>query len=232
MRGQGELSARTIGHAHRVLSKALKEAAKNELVLKNVLAAKSAPKVASGDEMAIVRDVPAFVEKIRGHRLFTLGMVGLFTGMRLGEVLALRWGRVDVDRGTIQVREALEQTKKYGIRFKAPKSKAGRRDLTLPDLFWSTHCGSSAKSKWNCGSSSAPASCKTMAYCSPGMTVRRARRRRFLGHGATLRASAITISATPMLRSFIDGDVDIVTISKRLGHANSGNYSCGLRPHV
>ena len=61
-------------------------------------------------------------------------MVSLFTGMRLGEVLALRWSRVDLDKKVIQVREALEETEQHGIRFKAPKSKAGRRDVTLPDI--------------------------------------------------------------------------------------------------
>jgi integrase len=63
-----------------------------------------------------------------------LATVSLFTGMRLGEVLALRWSRVDLDKKVIQVREALEETDAHGIRFKAPKSKAGRRDITLPDI--------------------------------------------------------------------------------------------------
>jgi integrase len=67
-------------------------------------------------------------------RLYVPAMVSLFTGMRLGEVLALRWEYVDLERGMICVREALEHTKAHGIRFKAPKSKAGRRDITLPDL--------------------------------------------------------------------------------------------------
>jgi integrase len=54
-------------------------------------------------------------------------MISLFTGMRLGEVLALRWGRVDIgNRLVIEVREALEETKARGIRFKAPKSRALR----------------------------------------------------------------------------------------------------------
>jgi integrase len=53
--------------------------------------------------------------------------------MRLGEILALRWERVDLDGKVIQVREALEQTKAHGIRFKAAKTRAGRRDITVPD---------------------------------------------------------------------------------------------------
>ena len=131
--GKGGLSPRTIGHAHRVLGKALRDATKNEMVVKNVVSAQSAPKV-DVEEMAIIKDVPAFVEQIRGKRLFVPAMTSLFTGLRLGEVLALRWGRIDLDRNVIQVREALEETKLYGIRFKTPKSKAGRRDVTLPDI--------------------------------------------------------------------------------------------------
>jgi hypothetical protein len=34
----------------------------------------------------------------------------------------------------IEVREALEETKAFGVRFKPPKSKAGRRDITLPTI--------------------------------------------------------------------------------------------------
>src|SRR5258705_13545763 len=103
------------------------------MVLKNVVASQSAPKV-DDDEMVIVKDVPAFIELVRGHRLFVPAMISLFTGMRIGEVLALRWGRVDIDKKVILVREALEETRAHGIRFKVPKSKAGRRDITLPDL--------------------------------------------------------------------------------------------------
>lgn len=41
---------------------------------------------------------------------------------------------LDLDKKVIQVREAIEETKVHGIRFKAPKTKAARRDITLPDL--------------------------------------------------------------------------------------------------
>jgi integrase len=133
---QGGLAPRTIGHAHRVLSKALSDAESDGLVVKNVCKLRKAPKVAES-EMVIVQDVPGLVAKMLGSRLYVPAMVALFTGMRLGEVLALRWGRVDLDRKVIEVREALEPTK-AGIRFKVPKSKAGRRDATLPDLLVET----------------------------------------------------------------------------------------------
>ena len=65
--------------------------------------------------------------------IYAPAMIALFTGMRLGEVLALRWGRVDVEGKRLTVEEALEETSQ-GLRFKAPKSRAGRRTITLPDI--------------------------------------------------------------------------------------------------
>jgi integrase len=96
---------------------------------------KSPPKVPDA-EMVIVRNVPTLIAdlKANGCVLYVPAMVSLFTGMRLGEVLAFRWSRIDLDKKIIQVRETLEHTKAHGIRFKPPKSKAGRREVTLPDI--------------------------------------------------------------------------------------------------
>jgi integrase len=132
--GQAGVSRRTIGHAHRVLSKALREGMRHDLVLKNVAAIQRAPKVAA-EEMAIlspeqVAELPA---RLKDHALGAPAIVALFTGMRRGELLALRWGSVDLTGKVIRVRESLEATK-AGLRFKLPKSKAGIRDITLPAI--------------------------------------------------------------------------------------------------
>jgi integrase len=50
--------------------------------------------------------------------------------MRRGELLALRWSDLDLENGTVRVERSLEQTKK-GLRFKAPKTKSGRRKINL-----------------------------------------------------------------------------------------------------
>ena len=84
--------------------------------------------------MVIVHDVPGFIAKIQPSRLYVHALLALVGGMRLGEVLALRDRHVDLDKGMIQVREALEETTAHGVRFKLPKSKAGRRDITLPEI--------------------------------------------------------------------------------------------------
>jgi integrase len=131
----GGLAPRTIGHAHRVLGKALRDAERDGLVTRNVCRLQNAPRV--GDrEMVIVQNVPGFLAKLlsdASSRLYVAGMLALFTGMRLSEVLALRWGRIDLDGKRLAVREALEPAK-GGVGFKTPKTKAGRRDITLPDI--------------------------------------------------------------------------------------------------
>ena len=129
-----ELAARTIGHAHRVLSRALSDAESDGVVVRNVCKLQRAPKVAES-EMVIVQDVPAFVDKIRGERLYVPAIVALFTGMRLGEILALRERRVNLDAGVIEVREALEETQGARNSYsRRRRSKAGRRNITLPDI--------------------------------------------------------------------------------------------------
>jgi integrase len=129
------VSPRTIGHVHRLVAKALDDAARDGLVVKNVCRIQRAPRVVEAD-MTIVQDVPAFVALLREHagRLYAPAIVALSTGMRLSEVLALRERSVDLDKGIIEVREALEETTAHGVRFKAPKSKAGRRNITLPAI--------------------------------------------------------------------------------------------------
>jgi len=134
--GSGGVSARTIGHAHRILSKALKEAARFDLVAKNVASVEKPPRIERKDDIQIVEEhrLRELLEKLKGQPIYPKVVLAVFTGLRRGELLALRWRHIDLDRKTLEVREALEQTTAHGIQVKAPKSKAGRRDVTLPDV--------------------------------------------------------------------------------------------------
>jgi integrase len=76
---------------------------------------------------------------IRHTRVYWPVLLALATGMRRGEILALRWRNVDLERGVLQVVESLEQTK-LGLRFKAPKNNKSRTialpAFALEDLRW------------------------------------------------------------------------------------------------
>jgi integrase len=52
-------------------------------------------------------------------------------GARRGELLALRWKDIDLDGGKLRIERSLEQTR-AGLAFKSPKTKHGRRAVTIP----------------------------------------------------------------------------------------------------
>jgi integrase len=219
----GRLAPRTIGHAHRVLGKALRDAEIDGLIAKNVCQLQRAPKVTES-EMAIVRDVPEFMGKLRGNRLYVLAMVALFTGMRLGETLALRWSRVDLDGKVISVREALEATKAKGIVFKAPKSKAGRRDITLPDLLVEAlgeHRKAALEMRMKLGAGRLPDDALLFANLD-GEPLQPSNVSSDWGDLAErIGEPSVTFHGLRHTHAsqLIASGVDIVTISKRLGHA-------------
>jgi integrase len=71
------------------------------------------------------------MENIKHTSTYWPVLIALATGMRRGEVLALRWKNVDLDRGALRVVQSLEQTKK-GLRFKDTKTSRARA-ITLPE---------------------------------------------------------------------------------------------------
>ena len=223
LRGEGGLAARTIGHAHRILGKALRDATRNAIVARNVVSEQSAPKVAD-DEMVIVRDVTGLVDKLRDWRLGTVAMVALFTGMRLGEVLALRWNRVDLDAKVAKVREALEQTKAHGIRFKAAKTRAGQRDITLPDVLVEAlreHRKAMLELWMQLGRGRLPDDALLFADLEGGPLSPNAVSAAWADLADSIDMPDVTFHALRHTHAsqLIDKGVDIVTISKRLGHA-------------
>ena len=56
----------------------------------------------------------------------TLVLLATLTGLRIGELLALRWKHIDLQRGSIQVRGTLSEG-----RIGTPKTRSSRRDLPL-----------------------------------------------------------------------------------------------------
>jgi integrase len=126
------LAPRTVGHVHRVIHKALVVGIEWTVMQRNVADVAKPPKVQSTEIEILTEDQVGKVRAgVRGRVIYPLVALGLDTGMRRGELLALRWKDVDLDGARLRVEQSLEQTK-GGLRFKSPKTKHGRRGISLP----------------------------------------------------------------------------------------------------
>jgi integrase len=126
------LSARTVGHAHRVLRRGIELARQDKKVFQNAAQSAPPPKVAEVKlEILDSTQIGDVLAKLEGHPVHPIAAVALATGMRRGEICGLAWSSVDLDRGVLKVERSLEETAK-GLRFKEPKTSAGRRSIAIP----------------------------------------------------------------------------------------------------
>src|SRR5262245_11696186 len=124
--GAGGLSARTVTHMHRVLREALQQGVRWQLLARNPADAVKPPKVERQQMSVLDTDATAeLIEAARETSLFMPIMLGVRCGLRRGEVVALRWRNVDLERGQISVVASAEQTDR-GVREKESKSGKGR----------------------------------------------------------------------------------------------------------
>jgi integrase len=128
-----KLSATTVGNVHRVLKNALRHAVRWGLILKTPAADISPPRN-DADEIEVLseNEAKALLKRLRGSSLYVVAVLGLATGMRRGEICALRWGDVDLVGGIIKVERSLEQSKSGGLRIKPPKTRTSRRTISIP----------------------------------------------------------------------------------------------------
>ncbi|MDO8615019.1 MAG: site-specific integrase [Dehalococcoidia bacterium] len=132
MQANGSAPA-TIRQLHAVVHRALRQALRWNLVARNVADLVTAPRVPR-TEMQVLspEEARCLLEAARGDRLEALYVLALTTGMRQGEILALHWKDVDLDRGTVNVRFTLHHVRD-GFVFTDPKSSRSRRQIALTE---------------------------------------------------------------------------------------------------
>lgn len=124
---------RTVSLMHSVLHKALGQAVKWGLVPRNVVEAVNPPRVPRKEFRPLSpEEVSRFLEAAKDDRLYALYVLAVSCGLRLGELLGLKWDDVDLAKGAIRVARQLQWIKGTGPVFSEPKSAKARRTIVLP----------------------------------------------------------------------------------------------------
>ena len=162
---------------------------------------------------------------LRGKPLFLLASLALATGMRRNEMLALRWQDVDLDAGRLRVEQALEQTVAHGIRIKAPKTRNGRRTISLP-----AHLVTELRAHWRTqqeqrlaiGGGKAPPDSPVLATLDGRPQSPAAISRAWIRAAAAAGMPEITLHSLRHTHAsmLIASGMDVLSISRRLGHSS------------
>jgi len=108
--GRRQLSAQSVTCAYRVLRAALNDAVRLEVLGRNVADAVPPPKTHESEvEILDADQIATALSVLKGNRIYPIVALAIATGMRRGELLALRWQDVDLERGVISVERSLDE---------------------------------------------------------------------------------------------------------------------------
>src|SRR5215217_5959066 len=125
------LAPATVHKLHVVLHKALKAAVADGLIPRNAAAGLKLPRINREEIDPLTEEESRrLLEALRGERLEALYVLALSTGMRQGELLALKWVDVDLEGGRLRVRRTLTHADKAFV-LGEPKTKNSRRTIRL-----------------------------------------------------------------------------------------------------
>ena len=128
---KGTLSPRTVRLTHSVIREALQHALEWNMVARNVADATKPPRaVRPKVEVWNAEEAQRFLAVAENDGYSPIWLVALTTGMRQGELCALRWEDIDFKRGVLHIRHTL-MTVKGEQALREPKTRSGRRTITL-----------------------------------------------------------------------------------------------------
>jgi integrase len=125
------LAPATVHKMHVVLHKALKAAVSDGLIPRNPTASLKLPRIIREEiDPLDQEEARRLLTAACGDRLEALYVLALNTGMRQGELLALKWEDVDLERGVLRVRRTLSRRNNVYV-LDEPKTKKSRRTIRL-----------------------------------------------------------------------------------------------------
>jgi len=230
------MNPKTVRLIHAVTFGALKQAKVWKLVRDNVAETAQPPKLIDGHETAILQPDQArkLLEALTGHELYMIASLALSTGMRRNEMLGLRWGDVEpLDAGKVKIEQTLEGN---STRTKGPKTRNSKRTISLP-----AHTVAELQAHWKAQQEQRMAA--GLGRSSADGFVLAGPDGKAQSPGAVSKAWGRTMSAIGMPEITLHGlrhthasmliasGMDVLTISKRLGHSSPA-ITLGVYGHL
>lgn len=230
---EDRLAPKTISNLHACLHRALQQAVKEQMIPSNPCDAVDLPRKEAVEISVLTREqqVKLMQESYR-HRYGVFIRLALSTGMRIGEIVGLRWDDIDFTNRILFVRSTLNRLptvdgeSKTQLFVGSPKTKNGRRSIPLFDAIISD------LADWR-KTQEADAQLAQSAYENTGYVVtnefgKPIEPRTFRDHYIRiLKAAGLPHFTFHALRHTfatraIEQGMDVKALSKILGHANVG----------
>ena len=134
-RSRSDLAPKTIRHLHAVVKAGLTWAVRREMIARNPAAL-----IAPGDLPRVVRremtvlsvdQVRSILRVARDTEAEGLVTFALVTGARIGEIMGVKWDRVNLETGRVRITHSLQYLDGKPVLVE-PKTRAAARELVLP----------------------------------------------------------------------------------------------------
>ena len=132
-----KLSGNTVLHYHKLISSILQTAVEWQVIFSNPASRVKAPKNDKKESLYLNEDqAKILIEQLESEPIQKRTMItlGLYTGVRRGELCGLRWSDIDYHNKLIHIQRAIQYVPKHGIFDKPPKNESSVRVIKVPEI--------------------------------------------------------------------------------------------------
>ena len=124
----------TAASVHRLVKAALKQAMRQEMLARNVAEMVDPPRTQPAERIALtLTQARQLLASLADDPFAVLYLLAITTGMRQGELFALRWADVDLKRRVLHVTHTVRRVRGLGMHFGPPKTRSSERRIPLTD---------------------------------------------------------------------------------------------------